>query len=100
MLVVVGGGSGGLPFEIFCGCLSLVVGKPHFPCRINELSVVAQACHPCSLGCRAVRLQIQQLPKGQDKFKANLGTLVRPCLKINREKGWDSVLGRILAQYA
>lgn len=35
VVVVVGGGSGGLPFEIFSGCLSLVVGKPHFPGRLG-----------------------------------------------------------------
>lgn len=35
LVVVVDGDSGGLPFEIFCGCLSLVVGKPHFSHRVG-----------------------------------------------------------------
>lgn len=48
--------------------------------------MVAQPVIPALWVAEAVCLQIQWLPMPQDKFKANLGNLVRLCLKIKREK--------------
>lgn len=73
-------------------CLSFS-GFTHLPASLPlELGIVAQACQPCPLGCWAVSLQIQQSPKQQVKFKANLGNLVRSCLKLNWEVGIRSLV--------
>jgi hypothetical protein len=53
-------------------------------------------CHFCcilvvkheSQAGRVVHVYNQQLRQKDCKFKASMGNLVRPCIKIKNEKGW------------
>lgn len=67
-------------------------------CRF-QCGLLAHTCHPSTRRLRPEDGKVQSLSELQSEFKANLGNIVRACLRTKSKEGlgWDSVVEHFLA---